>query len=190
MRPRDEPSVIAAAAELIARLGRLESELAARAHPVCGAASVFIGQVHSGEIFNQFPHEAWLEGTRRWLPGEDHHTVEADFRARLAQLGSGTGTTVSCEWMMIRDAFALDPAAALVTAFQECYSSSTGSPLPDGAKPFVDDGNSFWALAGIPAITHGPKAGGQHTVSEWVDIDDLVRVAELYAATAVVFCDT
>jgi acetylornithine deacetylase/succinyl-diaminopimelate desuccinylase-like protein len=190
MRPRDEPSVIGAAAMLIARLGQLESEIATLSHPVCGAASVFVGQIHSGEIFNQFPHESWLEGTRRWLPGQDHHTIEADFRARLAQLAADTGSTVSCEWMMIRDAFSLDRAAALVSAFQECYRSSTGSPLLDGAKPFVDDGNSFWALAGIPAITHGPKAGGQHTVSEWVEIDDLVRVAELYAATAVVFCDT
>ena len=40
----------------------------------------------------------------------------------------------------------------------------------------------------MPAITHGPRAGGQHTVSEWVEIDDLVRVAWLYAtATALVF---
>src|SRR5262249_28743899 len=162
MRPRDEPSVIAATAELIARLSRLESALATRTHPVCGSASVFIGQVHSGEIFNQFPHESWLDGTRRWLPGEDHHVVEADFRARREQRGDDTGTTVSCEWMMIRDAFALDQEAAVVTAFQECYRASTGSPLASGAKPFVDDGNSFWALASIPAITHGPRAGGQH----------------------------
>src|SRR5262245_7369417 len=49
MRPRDEPSVIAATAELIARLGKLETDLSTRTHPVCGSASVFIGQVHSGE---------------------------------------------------------------------------------------------------------------------------------------------
>ncbi|MGO9467668.1 MAG: hypothetical protein ACLQVF_26310, partial [Isosphaeraceae bacterium] len=81
---------------------------------------------------------------------------------------------------------------SLVHAFQQCYRSSSrsGLPLPEGPKPFVDDGNSFWALAKIPAITHGPRAGGQHTVSEWVEIDDLVRVAELYAATAVLFCHT
>ena len=60
--------------------------------------------------------------------------------------------------------------------------------LPVGAKPFVDDGNSFWALAHVPAITHGPRAGGQHTVSEWVSIDDLARVACLYALTAMVYC--
>jgi succinyl-diaminopimelate desuccinylase len=63
----------------------------------------------------------------------------------------------------------------------------SGARLPVGPKPFVDDGNSFSALAGVPAITHGPRAGGQHTVDEWVDIDDLVRVAVLYALTAVTY---
>ena len=65
MRPRDEPSVIAAGAELIARLNDLDRELAATLHPVCGAASVFVGQFHAGEIYNQYPQSAWLEGTRR-----------------------------------------------------------------------------------------------------------------------------
>ena len=48
------------------------------------------------------------------------------------------------------------------------YEAISGRPLPTGPKPFVDDGNSFWALGGVPAITHGPRAGGQHTVAEWV----------------------
>ncbi len=190
MRPRDKPSVILAAAESVKRFARLEVELACRSHPVCGSPSVFIGQIHSGEIFNQFPQEAWLQGTRRWLPGDDHHTVEAEFRAILAQLAGDTKTAITCDWMMIRDAFALDLASPFVAAFQECYQLTSSSPLPEGPKPFVDDGNSFWALAGIPAITHGPRAGGQHTVSEWVDIDDLVRVAQLYAATACLYCNS
>jgi acetylornithine deacetylase/succinyl-diaminopimelate desuccinylase-like protein len=77
-----------------------------------------------------------------------------------------------------------------VVAFQGGYETISGAPLPTGPKPFVDDGNSFAALGGIPAITHGPRAGGQHTVSEWVEIDDLVRVALLYAATAVRYCQS
>jgi di/tripeptidase len=36
----------------------------------------------------------------------------------------------------------------------------------------------------VPAITHGPTAGGAHTLDEWVSIDDLERVALLYALTA------
>jgi succinyl-diaminopimelate desuccinylase len=189
MRPRDEPSVIAAGAELVARLGQLELELTAAPHPICGAASVFIGQLHAGEIYNQYPQSAWLEGTRRWLSGTDPSVVERDFRARLANLAADTRTIITCDWMFIRPAFVLDPADSLVATFQACYQATSGGPpLPTGPKPFVDDGNSFSALAGVPAITHGPRAGGQHTVSEWVEIDDLVRIAWLYAAIAAQYC--
>jgi acetylornithine deacetylase/succinyl-diaminopimelate desuccinylase-like protein len=188
MRPPDEPSVVAAGAELVARLGRLSDELAAQVDPICGSASVFIGQIHSGEIFNQYPQECWLEGTRRWLPGTDPAQVEADFRGLLDRLGAATRTDVTCDWFFIRDGFHLDSADPFVTAFQENYRAIGGRGLPTGPKPFVDDGNSFCSLGSVPAITHGPRAGGQHTASEWVDIDDLVRVALLYAATAVAFC--
>jgi acetylornithine deacetylase/succinyl-diaminopimelate desuccinylase-like protein len=188
MRPAGEPSVIAAAAEWIGRLVLLDNELRASPHPVCGAASVFVGQVHAGEIFNQYPQQAWLEGTRRWLPGTDPDVVARNFRNRLDRLAAETGTSVELNWMLIRDAFALDPGDPFVEAFQRSHRATSGADLPTGPKPFVDDGNSFAANGGIPAITHGPRAGGQHTVSEWVDIDDLVRIALLYAITATAYC--
>jgi acetylornithine deacetylase/succinyl-diaminopimelate desuccinylase-like protein len=189
MRPRQEPSVITAAAILAQRLDRLDQELARAPHPTCGPASAFIGQIHSGEIFNQYPQEAWLEGTRRWLKGTDPGGVERDFRALLENVAGDTRTTITCKWMFIRDAFTLDLDDPLGRAFQGCHAAISGAPLPLGPKPFVDDGNSFSALAGIAAITHGPRAGGQHTTSEWVEIDDLVRVAWLYAATAHEYCN-
>jgi acetylornithine deacetylase/succinyl-diaminopimelate desuccinylase-like protein len=188
MRANDEPSVIAAGAELVARLGGLGQTLEARVHAVCGSASVFIGQVHAGEIYNQYPQECWLEGTRRWLPGTDSTEVEREFRELLAGLAAETGTTITCDWFFIRDAFHLDLADPFVGAFQESYEAISGKVLETGPKPFVDDGNSFCSLGQVPAITHGPRAGGQHTVAEWVDIDDLVRVALLYATTALAYC--
>jgi acetylornithine deacetylase/succinyl-diaminopimelate desuccinylase-like protein len=188
MRPRDEPSVIAAGAELVSCLGRLDSELSVQVHPVCGSPSVFIGQIHAGEIFNQYPQECWLEGTRRWLPGTDPGGVEKDFRLLVEAVAGQTGAAFDCHWQRIRDAFHLDRDDSFVAIFREAYLSSSGRELPLGPKPFVDDGNSFWSLAGVPAITHGPRAGGQHTVDEWVEIDDLARVALLYAAVAVAYC--
>jgi succinyl-diaminopimelate desuccinylase len=188
MRPADEPSVIAAGAELVARLGEFNERLADRRDPNAGQETVFIGQIHSGEIFNQYPQVCWMEGTRRWLPGARRDAVEAEFRDLLDGVARDTGTALDAEFRFIRDAFHLDPADALVTAFQTCYSATRGEPLPLGPKPFVDDGNSFYGLGPIPAITHGPRSGGQHTVNEWVDIDDLERVAWLYALTAVAYC--
>ncbi len=188
MRPREEPSVIAAGAELVSRLGNLERELAAQLHPVCGSPSVFIGQIHSGEIFNQYPQECWLEGTRRWLPGGAPIEVEEEFRQLLGVVAGQTGTMIECDWFFIRDAFHLDQADPFVAVFHGAYQAISGRDLPVGPKPFVDDGNSFWAIGQIPAITHGPRAGGQHTVNEWVDIADLERVALLYASIAVGYC--
>ena len=188
MRPLDEPNVIAVAAELVARLLRLDDTLATEGTTAAGRASAFIGQIHGGEIYNGFPHECRVEGTRRWLPGTDRHEVERAFRALIDDLARETGSTIDLAYRLVRDAFALDESSRLVSAFQASYAAISGRPLATGPKPFVDDGNSFHALAGIAAITHGPKAGGQHTVEEWIDIDDMVRVARLYAETAMGYC--
>jgi acetylornithine deacetylase/succinyl-diaminopimelate desuccinylase-like protein len=187
MRSADEPNVIAAGAELVARLTRLGEQLAQRSDPLAGAETVFVGQIHSGEIYNQYPQECWLEGTRRWLPGTTRADVEREFRDLLHELGRDTRTQVDVDFRFIRDAFKLENGG-LFKAFQEANVAISGRPLRTGPKPFVDDGNSFWALKGLPALTHGPRAGGQHTIHEWASIDDLVRVARLYALTAVLYC--
>jgi acetylornithine deacetylase/succinyl-diaminopimelate desuccinylase-like protein len=188
-RPLNEPSVIAAGAALVARLTHLASELTSPVDPVAGSASVFVGQIHAGEIYNQYPQECWLEGTRRWLPGTDRGHVEADFRKLLDSLAKDTRTTVTVDYRNIRDAFFLDPAEPVFAAFQQAHALVHGKPLPTGPKPFVDDGNSFYGLKRIPAITHGGLGGGAHTLSEWVSIDSLVSAALTYAVTAVFYCD-
>jgi succinyl-diaminopimelate desuccinylase len=188
MRPANEPSVIAAGAELVARLNRLGERLARKSDPLAGPETVFVGQIHSGEIYNQYPQECWLEGTRRWLPGTGRQQVESEFRELLADLERDTKTSVQADFCFIRDDFHLDQNDPLVDAFQQAYEAVVGNRLPIGPKPFMDDGNSFWGLAQRPAITHGPRAGGQHTVNEWVSIDDLVRLAQVYALTAVAYC--
>jgi len=188
MRPLDEPNVIAAGAELVARLGKLDARLALKEHPLAGHETVFVGQIHSGEIYNQYPQECWIEGTRRWLPGTSREAVESEFRGLLAELAAETRTTIEAKFQFIRDAFLLEVGDPLYGVFQKAYQTISGRRLTTGPKPFVDDGNSFWGLKHVPAITHGPRAGGQHTVNEWVSVDDLERVAHLYALTAVLYC--
>jgi acetylornithine deacetylase/succinyl-diaminopimelate desuccinylase-like protein len=187
MRPADEPNVIAAGADLVRRIGELDARVSAGVDSPAGKPSAFVGQVHAGEIYNQYPKECMLEGTRRWLPGTDPAAIEREFRGLLAEVERDHRVTADLDWRFIRGAFRLDEADPFVTAFQESHTAVSGSRLPTGPKLFVDDGNSFSSLAGIPAITHGPRAGGQHTAEEWADIDDLVRVAALYALTAVTY---
>ncbi|MBI2824838.1 MAG: M20/M25/M40 family metallo-hydrolase [Planctomycetia bacterium] len=188
MRPANEPSVIAAGARFIEDLGQLSNRLSTLTHPIAGSESVFVGQVHSGEIYNQYPQECWLEGTRRWLPEADASAVEREFRTMADVVAQTSGTQALVDWRLVRGAFALATSDPIVTTFQAAYSQQAGRELAQGRKAFVDDGNSFWSIARVPSITHGPLAAGQHTVNEWASIDDLVRVAHLYAHVAALYC--
>ena len=98
------------------------------------------------------------------------------------------GISIDSTFHFVRDAYEIDPASEFAESFQSAHESVTGRRLSTGAKPFVDDGNTFVHRGGIPAITHGPNALGAHTVNEEVPVAELVRVAEVYAMTALNFC--
>src|SRR4029077_15670476 len=139
MRPPEEPSVIDAASELIARFRQYAGFLAKKTDPVAGCETVFIGQGHSGEIFNQYPQECRLEGTRRWLPGVKRADVEQEFRELVQQVAKRPRTTIDVELIPVRDGFELDPNDPFVGIFQEAHqAASAGKTVPFGAKPFCD----------------------------------------------------
>jgi acetylornithine deacetylase len=188
LRPPGTPDVIAAGAYLIRRLQQLHSELTNTTAPYVGHDSVFVGAIHAGQMFNQSPVQCTLSGARRWVtPGQTEAVLE-QFRQLLANVAEETNTQIDVVFDLPGDAFYLDPATPIASAFQTAYTAVTGSPLPIGNKAFVDDGNIFAGEAGVPALTHGPAALGAHTVNEKVAVSELVRVAQVYVLTAINFC--
>lgn len=188
LRPPGQPDVIAAGAEVVRRLTALGVELAGTTYPYVGSESVFIGQMHSGEMFNQSPVECRLSGCRRWVAGHAVEEVRQEFLGLMRQIEKETGTTIDAQFIFLRDGFRIDEGDPLVAALQAAHTAVAGSALPLGAKPFVDDGNSLCGRGNIPALTHGPAGHGAHTTNEWVPVSELVRVAEVYAAAAVAYC--
>ena len=188
LRPPGTPDVLVAGAQLVNQLHTWNERLAKKSHPLAGCDSAFVGMLQSGEIYNQSPTECIVQGTRRWVPPTGGAAIEAEFYQLLTEFSGATGTEIALEFTVQGSAYQIDPDIPLVSAFQRAHSALTGSPLPMGAKPFVDDGNTFVSEAGIPALTHGPAATGAHTPNEAVPVEELVRVAKLYALTAVEFC--
>jgi len=184
----DQPSVIGAGAALVGRFAEFDRRLAERTHPIAGRESLFVGQFASGEIYNQSPVECRINGTRRWLPGASVDEVRRQYRELCDATAAETGTRIEGRFHLVRDAFEIDPSSPLVEAFQGAARAIMGKPLPAGAKPFVDDGNTFASRGKVPAITHGPAGKGAHTVHEEVPVRELERVALVYALTAVAFC--
>ena len=189
LRPQGQPDVIAAGAEVVRRLNALNAELAKTTYAYVGSETVFVGQIHSGEMFNQSPVECRLSGTRRWVSGHPQEALKAEFFGLLEGVSKETGTLIDGEFIFLRDGFHIDENHPLVSALQLAHLTATGRSLPLGAKPFVDDGNSITARSGAPALSHGPAAQGAHTTNERTPVAELVRVAEVYALTAVAFCE-
>ncbi|MBX3052382.1 MAG: M20/M25/M40 family metallo-hydrolase [Caldilineaceae bacterium] len=188
LRPDGLPDVLAAGVLVARRLQELHTKLSNITHPITGHDSVFLGQFQCGEIFNQAAVLCTLKGTRRWVTPNAAAEVQAEFADLLAQVADETGTSIEFDFEVQGEAYAVDADDPLLAAFQNAHRAVTGAPLPLGRKPFVDDGNTFAGLAGITPLSHGPAATGAHTLNEEVSLADLVRVAEVYALTAVGYC--
>lgn len=188
LRPPGTPDVVAAGAQLVNRLHTWNEKLEQNSHPLVGHDSSFVGNMQAGEIYNQSPTECLVQGTRRWVPPSGSAAVQDEFSQLLAEVAAETGTAINVEFAVQGGAYQIDSDGRLVNAFQQAYTALAGAPLPLGAKPFVDDGNIYASEAGIPALTHGPAATGAHTLHEAAPVEELVRVAKVYALTAVAFC--
>lgn len=188
LRPYGEPNVLDTGAELVVRLHDLRERLRANADPHAGSDAFFVGKIASGEIYNQHPVECRVHGTRRWVAPGTAEKVRSDFYGLLNDLARASRTQITADFAVQGDAFRIEVSDPLVAAFQAAHAAVAGHPLPLGGKPFVDDGNTFASRASIPALTHGPDAKGAHTLQEWVPVDELVRLAQVYALTAVSYC--
>lgn len=188
LRPPNTPDVVAAGAELVNRLYEQNGPLSSITAPYVGSDSFFVGKFHAGEIFNQAPIECKISGTRRWVTPGTRDQILADFQALVDEVAEETHTKITVEIDLPGDAFTLNSDAPVIAAFQSAHTTVTGAPLPLGNKPFVDDSSIIIDETGTPAITHGPAATGAHTLNEQVSLDELVRVARVYALTALNFC--
>ncbi len=78
----------------------------------------------------------------------------------------------------------------LVRAAHRATERLTGRTPQYAGVPGATDGTYLWALKGIPIVTMG--AGDRqvpHQVDEWVDLDQLVETARIYALTALYYLD-
>lgn len=165
-------------------------------HPYLGWASVtptIARAPVSGEPqINVMPGEAYLALDIRTIPGQDLEVLEGqlqgilrrlgendpDFRAELAIIERRPWTETGRDEPIVR---ACDQAYRLVTGGEE--------PVYNGV-PGATDGTFLWAWRNIPIVTTG--AGGRlipHQKDEYVEIDELIEAARLYAVAAAIYLE-
>ena len=174
------PHPIMAAGKVIEALAARNAELAATTHPLVGSETFFLGEVQGGDFYNRFPTACRLVGTRRWLPGNDFATVEADAHRLLAKVSAETGCAIELDLRLVREAYEIDPEHPLSRALRSGYADVVGAELPISGVKLVADAAFFHGDCGIPAVYHGPAGDGAHGDVESVPVSELERATKVY----------
>lgn len=177
-------SAIGAMGRVIAALEAHDArELRARTHPLVGPASMHCALVQGGVGLSTYAPDCVLRIERRTLPGETPEAVLADLRRVVADAGEAAEVTLD----LARPAMSCDPASRLARAVREAARSVTGSAPEEAGVGYWAD-SAIFAGAGIPALIYGPSGEGAHEAVEWVDVDSVLRCAEVYVDAARRFC--
>jgi acetylornithine deacetylase len=172
---------------LLNGLDAIASRLAGRVHPLTGAESLFVGEVHGGDFYNRVPIEAEVVGTRRYaLPGSKE-LVAAELEELCAEVAGQTGLSLQVTLFEVGKPYALDSGEPVIAAVRRGYWQATGGDLPLAGASAVGNAVDFVAQ-GVPAVYHGVNQSTAHSDDEHVRGADLLRAARVYAASAVEFC--
>jgi succinyl-diaminopimelate desuccinylase len=151
---------------------------------------------------NVMPREAVILVDARTIFAQDHDTIRADFTS-LAQatekeirahyreydtrleIERDHDLEVTVEFLTDRPCTRTDTQDPVVKAADWATRKLTATEPVYAGVPGATDGTFLWALKNIPIVTMG--AGDRevpHQVDEWVDLDQLVETAKIYALAA------
>jgi acetylornithine deacetylase len=162
-----------------------------RSHPThryVGSGSVHASLIEGGQEFSSYPARCVLQAERRTIPGETAALVELELREVITRVGADDPDfSADVRVLGSREPFEVAEDEAIVQLVRRHATAVLGTE-PDIV------GVSFWADsallagAGIPTVLFGPRGEGAHAEVEWVDVADLERCAEIYAAVAAELC--
>ena len=173
----------------LGELDKLEQALRARPdHPLVGPPTLHAAMIQGGSELSAYAASCRLQIERRTIPGESEAQVVGEIQAIIDGL-----TAVNPEFQarvksfFVRDPFEVSPEADIVQVLSEAASRVLNQrPAMVGQMPWMD--SALLASAGIETVVIGPAGAGAHAHEEWVEVESVVKLAEILADTAVAYC--
>jgi succinyl-diaminopimelate desuccinylase len=187
--PQHGRNPLPAAGRLLVALAELQDELqeAYPAHEHLGSVYVTPTVARAGNLdqINVIPARATVAVDVRTIPGVDHGKLVARVHDLAAEAGVPDGVTSELSVVDDRPCVEIATDHPLVPALAGAHEQVLGEPARYGGVPGATDGTILTRDAGIPTVVYGP--GGKwiaHQADEFVEVDDIVRCAHVYAAAA------
>ena len=182
-RPVDGRDAILRMGRVLSALERLDRDLQARP-PVefQGTGSLHASTIAGGRDWSSYPDRCTLQMERRTVGGEDAGMILREAEQILEALGrEDPEFAAAVRLLTCRPPYRLDRDHPLVTAM--------GSVLTRAGRSGVPAGLSFWtdaailAGAGTPCVLFGPGGAGLHSLTEYVNVEDVYTCRDILVET-------
>ncbi len=174
---------------VLVELDRLGEQVRRRPPGPAGAGSMHASLISGGIEGPTYPDRCWLLVERRTVPGETTELVQAEMEAAVESARRRLGParwTATASLRLARPPLSTSPDARVVGALESACRSVLGSAVL-GSAPFWTDA-AMMSEAGIESVVFGPKGGGLHSASEWVELGSVRAVADVLAAAVKELC--
>ncbi len=156
-------------------------------HPELGLTYLTPTHMSAGSLpqMNVIPRSGLLAIDVRTVPDVDHVELLKRLRTAADEVTEETGVELTLSVLVDRPPTATSHDDPIVVAVAEAHREVTGEPPTFGGVPGTTDGTILWRDAKLPVVIYGP--GGKwiaHQADEFVEIDDLIRHAEVYVEAA------
>jgi acetylornithine deacetylase len=154
----------------------------ARAFPGRSPVLTFPTKIYGGISISIVPDKCVAYGDVRLMPGNSDKQVKIWIREKLAAI---PGLRYELEDLLFVPSVEIDRKEEIVELLFKNAKDVLGvAPKIEGSGPW----NDAWMLVthDMPTVSgFGPDGEGYHGVNEWVDLDSLEKVTEIYARVIV-----
>lgn len=144
--------------------------------------------VGSGQL-NVIPKESVVALDIRTVPAQDHEVLKRALHFLQEKIVREDGRVrMSLEFVEERPCTKTNMEDPIVRAISAAYHAVVGKDPVYNGVPGATDGTFLSAWKGIPIVTTGAgKREIPHQADEYVDIDELVEAARIFAVTAAIY---
>jgi acetylornithine deacetylase len=125
---------------------------------------------------------------RRTIPSETESQVVSEIQTIIDELTAADPSfKATLKILLTRNAFEVDPEQDVVKVLQQSANEVLGEQPELVGQPYWMD-TALLSDAGVETVAMGPIGAGAHSKEEWVDLDSVVKMAEVLVQATLTYC--
>jgi acetylornithine deacetylase len=173
--------------KILMGIEEIGKSLLTKHHPLVGPASIHASLIEGGLGLSTYPDKCVLQAERRLIPGEDRNKADAEI-GQLIETLSREDPEFKGEHHIsfYRAPMEISPEEEICKVLTSSLRKHNSDPLFIGGSGWMDT-QILWSR-GIPSVAFGPTGEGAHAAVEYVELDSVIKCAEILRDAIIDFC--